>query len=46
MTILSASQKLRLSLIIKKLDQFAGEYVLVHTGQNFTSSLSQYFFMN
>ena len=37
-------QKLRLSLIIKKLDQFAGEHVLVHTGQNFTFSLSEVFF--
>ena len=37
-------QKLRLSLIIKKLDQFAGEHDLVHTGQKFTSSLSEIFF--
>lgn len=35
---------IRLSLIIKKLDQFASRHVLVHTGQNFTSSLSDIFF--
>lgn len=35
---------IRLSLIIKKLDQFSENHVLVHTGQNFTSSLSEVFF--
>lgn len=35
---------IRLSLIIKKLDQYADSHILVHTGQNFTSSLSDIFF--
>jgi UDP-N-acetylglucosamine 2-epimerase (non-hydrolysing) len=35
---------IRLSLIIKKLDQFAEQHILVHTGQNFTLSLSDIFF--
>lgn len=35
---------IRLSLIIKKLDQLAGKHVVVHTGQNFTYSLSEVFF--
>lgn len=35
---------IRLSLIIKKLDQFADKHILVHTGQNFTPSLSKIFF--
>lgn len=35
---------IRLSLIIGKLDQLADEHILVHTGQNFTSSLSDIFF--
>lgn len=35
---------IRLSLIIKKLDQLADRHVLVHTGQNFTPSLSGIFF--
>lgn len=35
---------IRLSLIIKKLDQFADQHVLVHTGQNFTNTLSDVFF--
>lgn len=35
---------IRLSLIIKKLDEFAEKQILVHTGQNFTSSLSGVFF--
>ncbi|WP_026582959.1 non-hydrolyzing UDP-N-acetylglucosamine 2-epimerase [Bacillus sp. J33] len=35
---------IRLSLIIKKLDMFAEEHVLVHTGQNFTETLSDVFF--
>ncbi|MFP3415940.1 UDP-N-acetylglucosamine 2-epimerase, partial [Bacillus sp. SIMBA_074] len=35
---------IRLSLIIKKLDQYADSHILVHTGQNFTTSLSEIFF--
>jgi UDP-N-acetylglucosamine 2-epimerase (non-hydrolysing) len=35
---------IRLSLIIKKLDQFADQHILVHTGQNFTHSLNDVFF--
>ncbi|PWA12720.1 UDP-N-acetylglucosamine 2-epimerase (non-hydrolyzing) [Pueribacillus theae] len=35
---------IRLSLIIKKLDQLADKHILVHTGQNFTPSLSNIFF--
>lgn len=35
---------IRLSLIIKKLDQLAESHILVHTGQNFTTSLSEVFF--
>ncbi|MCD7032634.1 UDP-N-acetylglucosamine 2-epimerase (non-hydrolyzing) [Metabacillus sp. GX 13764] len=35
---------IRLSLIIKKLDEFAEKQILVHTGQNFTDSLSDIFF--
>jgi len=35
---------IRLSLIIKKLDQYAEKHILVNTGQNFTSSLSDIFF--
>lgn len=35
---------IRLSLIIPLLDRFADRHVLVHTGQNFTSSLSGVFF--
>lgn len=35
---------IRLSLIIKKLDEYAESHILVHTGQNFTSSLSEIFF--
>lgn len=35
---------IRLSLIIEKLDVYADEHILVHTGQNFTSSLSSVFF--
>lgn len=35
---------IRLSLIIKKLDAYAESHVLVHTGQNFTPSLSDIFF--
>ena len=45
MTILGTRPEIiRLSLIIKKLDLLAEEHVLVHTGQNFTSSLSEVFF--
>ncbi len=45
MTILGTRPEIiRLSLIIKKLDLLAEEHVLVHTGQNFTSSLSEIFF--
>lgn len=35
---------IRLSLIMKKLDQFASKHTLVHTGQNFTHTLSSIFF--
>ncbi|MFP7492835.1 UDP-N-acetylglucosamine 2-epimerase (non-hydrolyzing) [Terribacillus saccharophilus] len=35
---------IRLSLIIKKLDSLAGKHILVHTGQNYTSTLSDVFF--
>ncbi|MDO7906987.1 UDP-N-acetylglucosamine 2-epimerase (non-hydrolyzing) [Paenibacillus sp. JX-17] len=35
---------IRLSLIIPKLDQYATGHVLVHTGQNYTESLSGIFF--
>ncbi|MDM5337854.1 UDP-N-acetylglucosamine 2-epimerase (non-hydrolyzing) [Fictibacillus enclensis] len=35
---------IRLSLIIKKLDLLAGKHIIVHTGQNFTYSLSDVFF--
>lgn len=35
---------IRLSLIIKKLDLMAEEHKLVHTGQNFLPSLSEFFF--
>ncbi|WP_176345138.1 non-hydrolyzing UDP-N-acetylglucosamine 2-epimerase [Priestia aryabhattai] len=35
---------IRLSLIIKKLDNYADTHILVHTGQNFASSLSDIFF--
>lgn len=45
MTILGTRPEIiRLSLIIKKLDQYADTHILVHTGQNFTSSLSEIFF--
>ncbi|WP_404332375.1 non-hydrolyzing UDP-N-acetylglucosamine 2-epimerase [Mesobacillus maritimus] len=45
MTILGTRPEIiRLSLIIEKLDVFARRHVLVHTGQNFTSSLSEVFF--
>ncbi|GAK42594.1 UDP-N-acetylglucosamine 2-epimerase (non-hydrolyzing) [Paenibacillus urinalis] len=35
---------IRLSLIIPKLDEYASRHILVHTGQNFTESLSGQFF--
>jgi UDP-N-acetylglucosamine 2-epimerase (non-hydrolysing) len=35
---------IRLSLILKKLDQLATKHIIVHTGQNFTYSLSEVFF--
>jgi len=35
---------IRLSLIIKKLDEFCDKHILVHTGQNFTKNLSDIFF--
>ena len=45
MTILGTRPEIiRLSLIIKKLDDLAEQHILVHTGQNFTSSLSGIFF--
>jgi len=45
MTILGTRPEIiRLSVIIRKLDQFAEKHVVVHTGQNFTSSLSGIFF--
>jgi len=45
MTILGTRPEIiRLSLIIKKLDKYAEKHILVHTGQNYTSSLSEIFF--
>lgn len=45
MTILGTRPEIiRLSLIIKKLDQQATKHILVHTGQNFAASLSDVFF--
>ncbi|PWW07347.1 UDP-N-acetylglucosamine 2-epimerase (non-hydrolysing) [Paenibacillus cellulosilyticus] len=45
MTILGTRPEIiRLSLIIAKLDQLAEKHVLVHTGQNFSPSLSGIFF--
>ncbi|KKB75214.1 MULTISPECIES: non-hydrolyzing UDP-N-acetylglucosamine 2-epimerase [Bacillus] len=45
MTILGTRPEIiRLSLIIGKLDQFAGKHILVHTGQNYDASLSEIFF--
>lgn len=35
---------IRLSLIIKKLDLLADKHILIHTGQNFTKTLSSIFF--
>jgi UDP-N-acetylglucosamine 2-epimerase (non-hydrolysing) len=45
MTILGTRPEIiRLSLIINKLDEYSSKHLLVHTGQNFTSSLSDVFF--
>jgi UDP-N-acetylglucosamine 2-epimerase (non-hydrolysing) len=45
MTILGTRPEIiRLSLIIKKLDTYAKKHTIVHTGQNYTSSLSDVFF--
>lgn len=45
MTVLGTRPEIiRLSLIISKLDQYASKHILVHTGQNFTESLSGLFF--
>lgn len=45
MTVLGTRPEIiRLSLIIRKLDQYADKHVLVHTGQNFTATLSDIFF--
>ncbi|CAM4508165.1 UDP-N-acetylglucosamine 2-epimerase (non-hydrolyzing) [Paenibacillus xylanexedens] len=45
MTVLGTRPEIiRLSLIISKLDQYASQHILVHTGQNFTESLSGLFF--
>ncbi|RCX19775.1 UDP-N-acetylglucosamine 2-epimerase (non-hydrolysing) [Fontibacillus phaseoli] len=45
MTILGTRPEIiRLSLIIPLLDRYASKHILVHTGQNFTSSLSGIFF--
>ncbi|MCU7746730.1 UDP-N-acetylglucosamine 2-epimerase (non-hydrolyzing) [Priestia megaterium] len=45
MTILGTRPEIiRLSLIIEKLDNYAEQHTLVHTGQNFTSTLSEVFF--
>lgn len=45
MTILGTRPEIiRLSIIIKKLDLLAEKHILVHTGQNFTASLSEVFF--
>ncbi|HEY2492469.1 MAG TPA: UDP-N-acetylglucosamine 2-epimerase (non-hydrolyzing) [Paenibacillus sp.] len=45
MTILGTRPEIiRLSLILPKLDRYAQRHILVHTGQNFTESLSGVFF--
>lgn len=45
MTILGTRPEIiRLSLIIQKLDKYAKKHILVHTGQNYTSSLKDIFF--
>lgn len=45
MTILGTRPEIiRLSLIVEKLDRMAHQHTLVHTGQNYTSTLSDLFF--
>ncbi|MBN3525582.1 non-hydrolyzing UDP-N-acetylglucosamine 2-epimerase [Paenibacillus apiarius] len=45
MTILGTRPEIiRLSVMMKKLDRLAGRHVIVHTGQNFTHTLSDIFF--
>ncbi|MDA7025256.1 UDP-N-acetylglucosamine 2-epimerase (non-hydrolyzing) [Bacillus sp. CLL-7-23] len=45
MTIIGTRPEIiRLSLIISKLDQFADQHMLVHTGQNYDKKLSEIFF--
>ncbi|ASB86851.1 UDP-N-acetylglucosamine 2-epimerase (non-hydrolyzing) [Bacillus sonorensis] len=45
MTIIGTRPEIiRLSLIIGKLDQFADQHILVHTGQNYDEKLSKIFF--
>ncbi|MCM3339049.1 UDP-N-acetylglucosamine 2-epimerase (non-hydrolyzing) [Paenibacillus sp. MER TA 81-3] len=45
MTILGTRPEIiRLSVTMKKLDRLAGRHVIVHTGQNFTHTLSDIFF--
>lgn len=45
MTVVGTRPELiRLSLIIQKLDQLADKHIFVHTGQNFTATLSDIFF--
>lgn len=45
MTILGTRPEIiRLSLVMKKLDQFADKHIIVHTGQNFTTTLNDIFF--
>lgn len=45
MTVLGTRPEIiRLSLIIKKLDEFASGHILVHTGQNYDQLLSDVFF--
>lgn len=45
MTILGTRPEIiRLSLVMTKLDQYADKHIMVHTGQNYTESLSGQFF--
>ncbi|ALC82145.1 MULTISPECIES: non-hydrolyzing UDP-N-acetylglucosamine 2-epimerase [Bacillus] len=45
MTILGTRPEIiRLSIIIRKLDELSDQHILVHTGQNFTETLSDIFF--
>ncbi|WFA05052.1 UDP-N-acetylglucosamine 2-epimerase (non-hydrolyzing) [Bacillus sp. HSf4] len=45
MTIIGTRPEIiRLSLIIRKLDQLADQHILVHTGQNYDEKLSEIFF--